>query len=67
MDPRKNYYEVLGIPEGASEEEIRKAYRRLAKKFHPDLNPGDRSAESRFKEVNEANEVLSDRKKREEY
>lgn len=67
MDPRKNYYEVLGVPEGASEEEIRKAFRRLAKKFHPDVNPGDKSAESRFKEINEANEVLSDRKKREEY
>jgi len=67
MDPRKNYYEVLGVPEGASGEEIRKAFRRLAKKFHPDMNPGDRSSESRFKEVNEANEVLSDRKKREEY
>jgi molecular chaperone DnaJ len=67
VDPRKNYYETLGIPEGASAEEIRKAFRRLAKKYHPDVNPGDKSAESRFKEINEANEVLGDRKKREEY
>jgi molecular chaperone DnaJ len=67
MDPRKDYYEVLGVPQGASEEEIRKAFRRLAKKFHPDVNPGDKSAEARFKEINEANEVLGDRKKREEY
>jgi DnaJ-class molecular chaperone len=67
VDPRKNYYETLGVPEGASEEEIRKAFRRLAKKHHPDVNPGDKSAEARFKEINEANEVLGDRKKREEY
>ncbi len=67
MDPRKNYYEILGVPENASTEEIRKAFRRLAKKHHPDVNPGDRTAEARFKEVNEAHEVLRDRKKREEY
>jgi molecular chaperone DnaJ len=67
MDPRKNYYEILGISENASQDEIRKAFRRMAKKHHPDVNPGDKSAETRFKEVNEANEVLSDRKKREEY
>jgi len=67
MDPRKNYYEILGVPESASQDEIRKAFRRLAKKHHPDVNPGDKASESRFKEANEAHEVLSDRKKREEY
>jgi DnaJ-class molecular chaperone len=67
MDPKKNYYEILGVPGNAKEEEIKKAFRRQAKKYHPDFNPGDKSAESRFKEVNEAHEVLSDRKKREEY
>ena len=67
MDPRKNYYEILGVPERASVEEIRKAFRRLAKKHHPDVNPGDKASEARFKEANEAHEVLSDRKKREEY
>jgi molecular chaperone DnaJ len=67
MDPKKDYYRILGVPEGASAEEIRKAFRRLAKKHHPDVNPGDKAAESRFKEANEAHEILSDRKKREEY
>ncbi len=67
MDPRKNYYEILGVPENAKEEEIKKAFRRLAKKHHPDMNPGDKAAEARFKEINEANGVLGDRKKREEY
>ncbi len=67
MDPKKNYYEILGVPESATAEEIRKAFRRMAKKHHPDVNPGDRGAEARFKEINEANEVLGDRKKREEY
>lgn len=67
MDPKKDYYRILGVPEGASTDEIRKAFRRLAKKHHPDVNPGDKSAETRFKEANEAHEVLSDRKKREEY
>jgi len=67
MDPSKNYYETLGVPASATPEEIRKAYRRMAKKHHPDVNRGDKASEARFKEVNEANEVLSDRKKREEY
>ena len=67
MDPKGNYYEVLGVPESASPGEIRKAFRRLAKKYHPDVNPGDRAAESRFKEVNEAHEVLGDEKKRAQY
>jgi len=67
VDPKKNYYEILGVPEGASTDEIRKAFRRMAKKHHPDVNRGDKTSEARFKEVNEAHEVLSDRKKREEY
>lgn len=67
MDPKKNYYEVLGVSENASAGEIRKAFRRLAKKYHPDVNPGDKNAESRFKEVNEAHEVLGDEKKRGQY
>ncbi len=67
MDPRKNYYEALGIPENASEDEIRKAFRRLAKKYHPDVNPGNRSAEAKFKEINEAHEILGDAGKRAEY
>jgi len=67
MDPKKNYYEILGVPKSAKEEDIKKAFRRMAKKCHPDVNPGDKSAEARFKEINEAHAVLSDRKKREEY
>ena len=67
MDPKKNYYEVLGVPESASSGEIRKAFRRLAKKYHPDVNPANKAGESRFKEVNEAHEVLGDEKKRAQY
>ncbi|MCL2103341.1 MAG: DnaJ domain-containing protein [Syntrophorhabdaceae bacterium] len=67
MDPKKDYYKALGVSESATQDEIRKAFRRMAKKHHPDVNPGDKSAEARFKEVNEANEVLGNRKKREEY
>jgi len=67
MDPRKNYYEVLGVSENASLDEIRKTFRRLAKKYHPDVNPGDKASESRFKEINEAHEILGDAKKRKEY
>jgi molecular chaperone DnaJ len=62
--PKHEYYETLGIPKKASTDEIRKAYRKLARKFHPDLNPGDKSAEDRFKNVQEAYDVLSGSKKR---
>ena len=64
---KRDYYEVLGISKGASEEEIKKAYKKLARKYHPDMNPGDKEAEEKFKEVNEANEVLSDPEKKARY
>ena len=63
----KDYYDILGVSKTASPEEIKKAYRKLARKYHPDLNPGDQEAEARFKEINEANEVLSDTEKRQKY
>ncbi|MSM39526.1 MAG: DnaJ domain-containing protein [Geobacter sp.] len=63
----KDYYQTLGLSKGASPEEIKKAYRKLAVKFHPDKNPGDKSAEDRFKEINEAYAVLSDPQKKTEY
>ncbi|MBT8400427.1 MAG: J domain-containing protein [Rhodothermia bacterium] len=67
MPAEKNYYEVLGVSEDADAAEIKKAYRKLAQKYHPDRNPGDARAEERFKAVQEANEVLSDAKRRKEY
>jgi len=63
----KDYYNVLGVNRGVNEREIKQAYRRLARKYHPDVNPGDKSAETRFKQINEAYEVLSDKKKRQKY
>lgn len=63
----KDYYEILGVARGASEQDIKQAYRKLARKYHPDINPGDKQAEARFKEINEAYEVLSDKEKREKY
>jgi curved DNA-binding protein len=62
-----DYYKVLGVPKNASESEIKKAYRKLARKFHPDLNPGDKEAERKFKEINEANVVLSNPDNRKKY
>ena len=67
MANKRDYYEVLGVGKNASEDEIKRAYRKLAKKYHPDLNPGDKEAEARFKEVNEAYEVLSDSEKKNRY
>ncbi len=63
----KDYYKILGIPKNASEKEIKAAYRKLARQLHPDLNPNDKGAQERFKEVNEAHEVLSDPQKRKKY
>ena len=67
MADKRDYYEVLGVAKNASEEDLKKAYRKQAKKYHPDLNPGDKEAEAKFKEVNEAYEVLSDKEKRARY
>ena len=63
----KDYYKILGVDKKANEKEIRTAYRKLARKYHPDVNPGDNAAEEKFKEINEANEVLSDPEKRKKY
>src|SRR5437588_456039 len=63
----KDYYKIMGVDKNASQKDIQKAYRKLARKFHPDVNPGDKAAEEKFKEVSEANEVLSDPEKRKRY
>src|ERR1043166_5080106 len=67
MANKQDYYEILGIKRDAKPEEIKKAYRRLARKYHPDVNPGDKAAEERFKQMSEAFDVLSDPKKRKVY
>jgi DnaJ-class molecular chaperone len=64
---KRDYYDVLGVAKGATEKDVRQAYRRLARKHHPDLNPGDKAAETRFKEIQTAYDVLSDKEKREKY
>src|SRR5688500_19163948 len=63
----KDYYQTLGVSKTSSNKEIKQAFRKLARKFHPDVNPGDKSAESKFKEINEAYEVLGDPEKRRKY
>ena len=63
----KDYYRILGVPENATDDQIKRAFRELAKKYHPDRNPGDKTAEEKFKEINEAYEVLSDPQKRKQY
>jgi curved DNA-binding protein len=65
--PKKDYYNILGVGRSVSDKEIKQAYRRLARKLHPDLNPGNKSSEAKFKEVNEAYEILSDPAKRKKY
>ena len=67
MATKRDYYEVLGVSKNASDDEIKKAYRKLAIKYHPDKNPGDKEAEAKFKEISEAHEVLSDKQKRARY
>jgi molecular chaperone DnaJ len=67
MAARPDYYKILGVGKGASDEEIKKAYRKLARKYHPDRNPGDKQAEERFKEISQAHDVLSDPEKRKAY
>src|ERR1700757_5098007 len=67
MPDRSDYYKILGVGKNASDEEIEKAYRKLARQYHPDRNQGDKKAEERFKEISQANDVLSDPEKRKAY
>ena len=67
MADKRDYYEVLGLQKGASDNDIKKAFRKMAMKYHPDKNPGDKEAEEKFKEINEAYAVLSDPEKKEKY
>ena len=67
MSEKRDYYDVLGLQKGASKDEVKKAYRKLAMKYHPDRNPGDKAAESKFKEASEAAEVLTNDDKRTRY
>lgn len=66
-EQKRDYYEVLGVSRTATDDELKKAYRKLAKQYHPDMNPGNKEAEAKFKEINEAYEVLSDKEKRAKY
>ena len=67
MAEKRDYYEVLGVSKTATDDELKKAFRKLAKQYHPDLHPGDKACEEKFKEVNEAYEVLSDKDRRARY
>ena len=67
MPPRPDYYKILGVGKNASDEEIKKSYRKLARQYHPDRNPGDKKAEERFKDISQAHDVLSDPEKRKAY
>src|SRR5436309_2430622 len=67
MAGRPDYYKALGVSKSATPDEIKKAYRKLARQYHPDRNPGDKRAEERFKEISEAHDVLSDSEKRKQY
>ena len=67
MAEKRDYYEVLGVARDASTQDIKKAYRALARKYHPDVNPDNKEAEEKFKEINEAHEVLSNSEKRAKY
>src|SRR5438067_13289164 len=67
MAARPDYYKILGVGKNASDEEVKKAYRKLARRYHPDRNPGDKQAEERFKEISQAHDVLSDAEKRKAY